>query len=253
MSTAAYYAIHYGKEYLAWSIRSIQDAVDEIFVFYTPSPSYGHNSGAQCPDSREELSREARRFLHPGKRIHWVDGRWPSEGHHRSAALDHIKKCGHRLVLVVDADEVWPEGAASRALNHAEQSNCAGRWLCNFTNFWRTFDRVVLDAFKPIRVVDFRHPLQSDGHMDPSIPGVLHFGYAQSEAIMRYKWTCHGHQAELRPGWSEKFSGWKEGDTDLHPCVNNLWDLAHPTPIEASVLVQQALGDHPYFGLEIIR
>ena len=36
MKVSAYYPIHYGKEYLEASIKSIRDHVDEILILYTP-------------------------------------------------------------------------------------------------------------------------------------------------------------------------------------------------------------------------
>jgi hypothetical protein len=247
----AYYALHYGKEYLAWSIRSIQDSVEAIYIFYSATPSYGYSQGAPCPDTREELVAEANRFA--TKPIIWVDGAWANEGQHRDAALQRLQADGYGLVLVVDADEMWSPGAATRALDVATGADSTRRWMMRFTNFWKSFRWVIRDHFTPIRVVDLRHGLSPHDAMLDGIPGVLHFGYAQREELMRYKWTCHGHQAELRAGWMEKFFGWKEGDVDLHPCVNNLWAEAYPTAEEDLTRVEEVLRDHPYFGVDVIR
>lgn len=245
----AYYALHYGKEYLAWSIRSIQDAVDAVYIFYTPQPSYGHSQGARCLDTREELVAEAHRFA--TKPIHWIDGRWNGEGHHRDSALAYIADRGGHQVLVVDADEIWPPGYAKAALDYATQENSARCWLAQFTNFWRSFRWEVLDAFEPIRVVDLRHG-QGQARLPPD-KHVLHFGYAQREELMHYKWTCHGHQTELRPGWLDKFRNWTPETTDLHPCVNNLWDRVHQVSDLVQNEIDAVLRDHPYYGVEIIR
>ena len=43
----AFYALHYGREYLAWSVRSVQDAVDEIHVLYSDRPTFGHQTTAR--------------------------------------------------------------------------------------------------------------------------------------------------------------------------------------------------------------
>lgn len=249
----AYYALHYGKEYLAWSIRSIQDAVDRIYIFYSDVPTYGYGSGAACPDSRGELEREAHRFA--TKPIVWVDGRWGSEGHHRQFALDHIRGDAgwDAQVLVVDSDEVWAEGAASRAIWHATRANSSYKWLAKFRNYWRSFNWMVHDGFEPIRVIDLRFANnQSSCDRLPDTEHVMHFGYAQSDAITQYKWTCHGHQAELRPGWMERYVNWAPGVGDLHPVVIGLWD-ATPTSDEDRNELAKVLFDHPYMGLDIIR
>lgn len=247
----AYYALHYGKEYLAHSIKSIQDAVDEIYFFYASTPSYGFQSPLPCPDSKEALRAELDRFTI--KPFYWIDGAWPSEGAHRKAALDHARNRGAKLVLVVDADEIWAPGSARQALDYVWHQNRAGRWMARFTNFWRSFDWVVNDHFTPIRVVDLRHSLTVDAQLPDNIQPVLHFGYAQREELMNYKWTCHGHQRELRPGWFEKFRGWTPESVDLHPCVNDLWARAESTSDETKIVLENTLRDHPYYGVELIR
>lgn len=257
MKRVALYVLHYGKEYLPWSIRSVQDAVDEIIVVYSPVPSFGHNRGSgPCPDTEEELRNAAQRFL--TKPLHWYNKTFGSEGQHRDFGLGLALDKGATTMLVVDADEVWPVGAAEATLGAVEQANNARRWLANFTNFWRGFDWVVLDHFKPVRVVDLRHPQGGDAYLSPEQQpaGVLHFGYAQSEAIMAYKWRCHGHQAELRSGWLEqKFLPWRPGCAleDLHPCVNGLWDKAHETPDVVVDQLVNVLSDHPNFVRGLIR
>lgn len=250
---AAYYALHYGAEYLAWSIRSIQDAVDEIHIFYTPTPSYGFGGVDKCPDSEAKLKTEAFRFA--TKPIHWHVGKWHNEGEHREHALRHLKALGVSHVLVMDADEVWNAEDASACLNSLAFSD-AYRWTLWFFNFWRSFNHAVVDAFTPFRLVNLEKPYGGDGHFSQIGQGkpVLHFGYAQSLEIMRYKWTCHGHQRELRNGWLDRFAAWQPNDRDLHPCVNNLWDRAHE--VRDPEIIQQLdveLHDHPYRNVDLIE
>lgn len=247
----AYYALHYGKEYLAWSIRSIQDAVDRIIVVYTPEPSFGYRGGIPNPDTEEELKREALRFA--TKEVSWIVGKWGTEAQHRNHGLALARQQGATTVLVVDADEIWDPETAARCLDQVEVENRAGRWLARFENFFRSWKYVVHDQFTPVRVVDLRHPLTVDAYIEDQKCPVYHFGYAQRDEIMRYKWSCHGHLAELRPGWMDRFVGWKPGDTDLHPCVNNLWDKAHETPDETTKKIKELMGDHPYADLDVIR
>jgi hypothetical protein len=255
MKAIACYALHYGCEYLAWSIRSLQHAVDEIHVFYTAKPSYGFATSLVCPDSEAQLEAETHRFAQVP--IIWHRGVWHNEGAHKGefAAVGH--KVGADMVVCCDADELWP--TVDGCLKLAYDANRAGRWMADFTNFWRAFGWEIRDHFTPIRLLDLRHPLHVDAHLGPLQPGpVYHFGYAQSERTMRYKMSCHGHLAEFRPHWlEEKFLPWtpeKVGElTDLHPCVFNLWDRAHPVSEVVTDHVNDILGDHPYRGLEVIR
>jgi hypothetical protein len=247
----AYYVLHYGKEYLAWSIRSIQDAVDEIAILYTPTPSFGFRGDVLNPDTEEELKAQALRFAN--KTVRWLPGTWGSEGLHRKAGLDLAREMGASTVLVVDGDEIWDPETLAASLALIEEQNRAGRWMCRFANFFRSWRYMVHDQFTPVRIVDLRHPLDADAYLEFQACPIYHFGYAQCEATMRYKWSCHGHQAELRPGWLEKFIAWHPEAEDLHPCVNNLWQRAEPTPPEVLAKICELMGDHPYRDLEIIR
>ena len=252
MKKIAYYALHYGKEYLAWSVRSVQDSVDEIHVLYTDRPSFGHSSRLVCPDSEAELRREAERFL--TKPLLWHKGHWQGEAAHRDAIRDIARARGAPLVLVVDADEVWDTESAKAILEATERYNAAGSICARFVHFWRSFRHVCQDPCMPTRVLDLRHPWQATWYGAAQPAPVLHFGYAQSEAIMRYKWTCHGHQAEFRPRWlEEKFLGWAPGQGDVHPtCRDGFWSPVE-TPEAIRAQRDALLSDHPYHGLPVIR
>lgn len=245
-------ALHYGAEYLAWALRSIEDAVDEVHVLYTDVPSYGHGSPGRCPESEEELAQEAKRFLRVP--LVWHRGRWPNEGTHRDSIHAIAKALGARQVLVVDADEVWPRGQAREALELA-QSRAEGTVHARFAHFWRSFRWVCFDGSMPVRILN----LDGEGrrrpgawYLSPQRQPILHFGYAQSLRTVRYKWTCHGHQAELRPDWLARFEAWRPGEGDVHPtCKEGFWNPG-PTPPELEAELRAVLSDHPYWGAEII-
>lgn len=255
MKTIAYYALHYGKEYLAHSVRSVQDAVDEVHVLYSPGPSFGHaGTGAANPDTPEELRREAVRFA--TKPVVWHAGAWGSEGAHRGAAVALAREVGAGLAVAVDADELWDPWTLRECLAWVAANPRPGvrRYRARFLHFWRSLGWVCRDAAMPERVVDLR----ADGDAVDGLPAevqvrpVYHAGYAQSEALTAYKWTIHGHQAELRPGWLDRFRAWRPGDGDAHPTNVDFW---HPEPADpvTRAVVDVLLGDHPYYGLELIR
>jgi len=251
MKTIACYPLHYGLDYLAWSIRSVQDVVDEIHVFYTSEPSFGHGSGASNPDSHDALYDAAHRFAN--KQIHWHTIAARTEGQHRDMFLERARERGADLVLAVDADEVWDPKAAETALRYAYDHR-SQRWLARFSNFFRSWRWQVYDQFRPVRIHDVRSGASGDSYFDEvSQPEpVLHFGYAQSVATVRYKWTCHGHQNELLPGWIDKFSTWNPEVTNLHPTSNGVWDRAYHTLPERLEKLNELMPDHPHRDLEII-
>lgn len=250
----ACYALHYGAEYFAWSVRSVQDAVDEIHVFYTDVPSYGFSEGLPCPESEELLRAEAHRFL--TKPLIWHKIQACNEGEHRNHMIRVARERGAESYLVVDADEIWDTQSAIATLEAVSKADCAGRWLASFANFWRSFKYEVHDHFMPIRVVDMRHPIDKDAYLTPEMQPlpVYHFGYAQSLRLMEYKFSCHGHKAEFKPGWYQnKFVNWTPETRDMHPCVNNLWEKAFDTKPETLANVRRILFDHPYLDVELIK
>ncbi len=247
---AAYYALHYGCDYLPWSIRSIQDAVHEIHIFYVDRPSYGHSQGASCPDTRDALRAAA--FGATDKPLHWHEGlSFHNEGQHRNHAMRTLKARGAHQVLVVDADEIWLPGAAKAAIDAATKANRTGNWMARFVHFIRSTKYVVKDHFTPVRVIDLRHG--GSEVLPEGLEPVMHFGYAQNEALIRYKWTCHGHQDELRPGWMDRFMNWTPETEDLHPVVNDLWRKAEPLDPELTKKLAVSLKGHPYLEMDVIR
>lgn len=252
MKSIAYVALHYGKEYLAWAIRSIQDAVSEIHILYSDQPSFGFGTSLGCPDSEEELRREASRFTTIP--VHWHKDRWPHEAAHRRFALDVAYDAGADRLLVLDADELWPPGAAKQMLEESYQHH-EKDFLAKMKHFWRSFDWICHDPCLPVRIIN---PKGSGTCYlaDPKFPHLLHFGYAQSAAITRYKESIHGHKSEWRGGWfEEKFAAWTPGCgmKDVHPTNHqNFWE---PKPVseEERGLVGVLLGDHPYFGKPMIE
>lgn len=251
MKRIAYYAIHYGKEYLAWSVRSIRAAVDEVHFLYTPTPSYGYRSPLSCPESEEELHAEAHRFGREG--LFWHRGSWATESEHRNAIYGIASSIDAAQALVVDADEVWMPGQANRALQIADavgDTLRAGELGVPMIHFWRSFGYVCRDHWLPIRLLNFHEPTTQRAFLSGGdIDQVLHFGYAQSLALTAYKWTCHGHQNELRKGWFDKFVGWRPGIGDVHPTTIDIWN---PEPYDRRRLYD-VLGDHPNYTKELIQ
>jgi len=250
----AYYALHYGTDYLSWSIRSVQDAVDEIHVLYTPTPSFGHATDVPCPDTREALVIAAHRFAR--KPIHWHVGAWRGEGEHRNAIDAIARAAGAGLVLAVDSDEIWDRRSLESSLAWVEAHPVAGvsRYRVWFDHFWRSFSWVCHDPCRPERILDLRGAYGSAADLphEAQICPVLHFGYAQREDIMRYKWRIHGHQDELRHGWLDRFLIWQPGEGDVHPTNLDFWTPV-PTPPDLARLLDEQLGDHPYRGQAVIR
>jgi glycosyltransferase involved in cell wall biosynthesis len=242
MKVLSYYPIHYGAEYLNASIRSIDPLVDKIIILYTPSPSYGHQTNIACPESEEELRAIAESS---SSKIEWMNiGGSTNEGRHRGIAF--AQSAGYDIMLPVDADEIWETASLERCIKETYDGSSWRRNVSGFVNFWKSFNWACYDGFQPARVFN----LNRDNLIEETIQGTIyHFGYAQSDKIMNYKFEIHGHKSEIKPGWLENtYYGWEPGKTDLHPTCGVWTEAVH---FDKNTL-PDVLKEHPNFNKEII-
>jgi hypothetical protein len=250
----AYYALHYGKEYLAWSMRSVQDSIDEFHMLYSAKPSFGYNPhtpGITCPDTREELVRESERFLK--KPIFWHEQDWKNEAMHRDYVYKVAKDHNADIIFVVDADEVWHPLEAAQALKIVSQRP-EHYTRVRSRSLWRSFNWFVEEGAMPIRFL--RPEGKGEFYLGPQEYPIYHFNYAQSERTSKYRMEVHSHKAEMNRDWFETvYKRWtpQAPFDDVHPCKGN--HQYNPRPIEPKdkEVVKLLMWDHPYMGLDLIR
>lgn len=253
MRINSYTIVHYAKDYLEYSLRSIQPYVDRSFCFYTPHPSHGHSSFLPPIESREEIISSIPNDLWTNK-LTWIDtdSFW-QEGQQRDYALN-IASENASLVLVCDYDEVWPAQTLQNVLEYIYNVNSARTWLLNFAaHFWRSFSWACTDENWPVRVIDTRH---KDGlaYIPKELGDVYHFGYAIRDETLRYKLSCHGHKDEIRKGWyEEKWQAWPPVE-DCHPTngrKQNGEGWWNPKPFD-KYLLPEIMRNHKWFNTERI-
>lgn len=195
MNVISYTALHYGRDYLYYAIKSVIDHVDKHYVLYTPIGSHGHRTPIPCPETRDELFAIAQSAA--GDKLVWVDGVWPYEGAQREHI--HVVAPDADVVLVVDADEVWGEGLADKAIRMGTiQYPTVRIWRSPIIHYWRSFYRCVLhDPAFPVRMILPKAPVSDevfyvDKRQDNGLKAVInHFGYAQRPEIVEYKQHTH--------------------------------------------------------------
>lgn len=243
MKVVAYTPLHYGKEYLEYAVASTADLVDRHIILYSPVPSYGFQTDLPCPDTEEELRDCLSEFNH----IEWHEGRWSNWQHHWAETNRHLHE-DDDILIAADADEIWDLPSMEKAIKEVYDADKCRNWKCTgFLHFWRSFRWICTDEMAPDRILDLRH----SGGYDFTSQRIYHFGYAESIETVRYKWTIHLHQMELRsPDWFEEtFVGWKPGDEDLHPTVEGIWN---PRGFRKESL-PLFMRFHPYYDLEVIE
>jgi len=246
MKTIAYTALHYGKEYLGYAIKSVIDYVDEYWVLYSAIGSHGFRTNTPCPDTREELYWIAQQVA--GDKLHWIDGEWAHEGLQRDSITEHCPDAD--VILVLDADEIWPETLVYTAQMMRSHPTAVRHYRAPIIHYWRSFHRAVLhDPAYPVRLI---HPKIQNG--EDTLHGlghINHMGYAQRPAIVEYKLLTHGHRNELRTDFNwfrDKYMA--NAQEDCHPVGSDYWQ---PEPVNPLDYMPAFMAQHPYFNMEVIE
>lgn len=245
MTTVAFTVLHYGTDWLPYSVASVAPCVDRWVFAYSPTPSHGHGTDLPCPDSEDDL-RNAVQSAIGQTPFDWYRGSWPHEGAQRDLIYQVAPESD--VILVVDADEVWHAGAVPLVVQAALASGAQYNRL-PFVHFWRSLNYVCLDAALPTRVIVPRAP-NDQGHEAylNDVPPVLHFGYAIRNELMFYKWQIHGHKAEMSPErwatWWPRYRDWsvERGPFfDLHPVNKDYWRA-----VRYEGALPDVLTEHPF-------
>lgn len=248
MKVIAYCALHYGKEYLYYAIKSVIDHVDEFHVLYSSVGSHGAQALIPCPDSRDELYAQASAAA--GDKLRWHDGTWAHEGFQRESI--HLYAPDADVILVVDADEIWPLDLAPDIIDcytRFSPSDAISTFRVPIIHYWRSFYKAVLhDPAYPTRAIfpKWSSHKEATFHNGP----INHMGYAQRPEVTHYKQYTHGHRGEWR--WQEDWFNnifMTNRQTDCHPVGSQYWDPETVNPLD---YMPAFMADHPYFNLPVI-
>jgi hypothetical protein len=245
--------LHYGTDFLAYSIRSVIDHVDQFHCIYSPVGSHGHHTDRKCPDTRDELYAIARSAA--GSKLVWTEGRFPHEGAHRSHI--HTVAPDADVILVVDADEIWHkdtveavvyQGGCWMGTFEQRQNGGVARVRLPMIHMWRSFYRAIVhDPAFPVRVL-FPKVIY-DSEWTANVKSLIHFGYAQRPEIVEYKQHTHGHKNEWDWSWFENvFMTNRQHDT--HPVGSQYWQ---PEAVNPWDYLPDFMRQHPYANMEVIE
>jgi len=250
MKTLAYLPLLYGKDYLAYSIMSYYDDVDQILICYSPKPSHGHPSNMTCPDSEQELIDICANIDHDNKII-WHKGDWQQENQQRNFAHDYARSRGFDLLFNADFDEIWRPGYLPELLKLTYERK-ASKCLIWMRHLWRSFNWICDDQMRQERIYylgadkgDLIYAPQPENQ-------VFHFGYARTLADVQYKISCHGHSSEWlqsKQDWFEsKYKPFPPTGDATHPACAGVWI---PKPFDKTEL-PDFMKLHPYYNFDVI-
>lgn len=241
-----YIPLMYGAEYLSTCIQSMLPWVDKLLIVYVEKGSQGHGTLTKCHESREQLF-ELVRGCKSGK-IEWHDcGTFHNESEHRNYALHY--SYGYDLVFTLDADEVCEDKDMPAAIDVAMKSTARHIGINGFINFWRSFDWVCLDGFRPFRFINLNNIGGTE--VEDCKLRIYHFSTCQAIETIRFKWNVSGHKNELKAGWIDNiYLPWSPENNfgDLHPVSYNLWNAA---PFDKTTL-PDVLKQHPNYNKRLV-
>ena len=277
---AAVYCVYNEEEYIEYSIRSIHDFVDRIYVLLGQAPYSAYNARA-----REEFGRPDRTASivaalarqHP--KIELVTGVWSSELEHRNAGVRLCRREGHEYYFLVDGDEVYRADHLDNLREDLLARPGVGQFIVKCDLFWRSFRYRVPSAelaWMPRRVFKLTRwsslgksplplPMRSRFignnktnswgpvyHLDPQRVIFYHFSFARRPGKMREKLRTYSHAHEVRNGWFEQV--WLRW-----PQQRDMTNLNPVDPPKFPRVVAQDPADlpevmaaHPYYRQEII-
>lgn len=251
MKTVAYTALHYGRDYLGWAIRSVIDHIDEYHVLYSPEGSHGHKAAVRCPETRGELFSIAAQAA--GDKLRWHNGDWRYENQQRESIYQFAPDAD--VILVLDADEIWSEKLINRVITYSGSIvySSPQRFLrLPIIHYWRSFYRCVLhDPAYPVRVIFPRIDAKyGEGSWSIYSGHINHMGYAQRSEIVAYKLLTHGHRNEFRRDIDWFRERWQvNAQQDCHPVGSEWWN---PELVDPLAFMPSFMAGHPYFNLEVI-
>lgn len=242
-----YIPLFYGAEYLGACIKSMEPFVDKLIIVYVDRPSQGHGTSVPCPENEEQLKQIAVEAITDIDKLEWHScGTFDNEGAHRNYIFQFAN--GYDLVFTLDADEVAEPADVPGALMEAFNSNDRFHGIDGFINFWRSFDYVCLDGFRPYRITNLR---ATGGNNINLKMRIYHFGTCQNIETIKFKWNVSGHKNELKPNWiSNVYEKWTPENIfgDLHPVSVGLWNAA----AFDKYTLPEFLKQHPNFNKRLV-
>ena len=261
LRTGAMVLAYKQEEYISYALRSIAPFVDHVVVMYSEAPFAASRTAERfgTPDRTRAIVSE---LCEAYPNIEVVEGAWDSEPDERQAALCHLRRRDVDVCLIVDADEIYPDGIVQRVLDEVRTADHPGAvYYARYVTCYRRFDHVVeSDHRTPIAVHLDENTEFAERPRRPTGPRLdlakeiffWHMGYVLTDARMWEKIHTFSHAHEVLPDWyEEKWLRWTPNMKNLfRKTPASRWP--HTVAIDPRSLPRM-LHDHPYFPAGPVR
>lgn len=263
-SVIAVYVVHYGDDYLEYSIRSIYGSVDKILISVgLESWNYAERTSID-PVFLAKIKELPLKY----SKIELVYGTWAKDEDQRNDSIPYARD--YDYYFLVDTDEIYRQEELANLYSIVEKNPGAGVFRIPFYNFWRGFGYVIQEAvnepvqrffknsarrfyFKRSCTSGYRKKAQFDvSRKDCSC---YHFSYARKPDAIEHKFKTWMHADEVRQRWVKKvFAAWEQNKmmTNLFPVAGQEDRWISAQPFDAAKL-PSVLLDHPYHGMDVIK
>jgi hypothetical protein len=214
-------------------LRAARDSFDRILCMWSDIPWLKYNSVARDSFGGDDGTREVvLRHASENPRILPVEGRWDCEESMRTDALNILKREGMDYTYVLDADEIYPDGALDSIKKWVVEHREHSRFQCRYRNLFKRMDYEIvaddlwhnvcyrnrdIEAFERGRTIEIPYERMPEDFF------FWHFGWILSDERVYEKVKTYGHSHELPDDWyREKWLNWTPETTDL--CARNKWE-----------------------------
>lgn len=259
-SVIAVYVIHYGRDYLEYSIQSIYNHVDKIII------SVGLKSWAYNRSKPIDPSFLSYILDLPKKypKIEIVTGEWSIEEDQRNSTIEYARSFDYYFLL--DHDEIYDPTDLDKLYEFVDNHPQNAVFKIPFINFWRSFGYVLEEShptpvqrfFRTGRRFRFKLSCLSGykarTHINVECCKCFHFSYAQTPEAIKYKIGTWMHAPELAADWYESvFEKWPQNRQmeNLFLIANNekVWKRAITFD---KIQLPEFMKLHPFYEMDII-
>lgn len=261
-SVVAVYVVHYGSDYLEYSLRSIYNFVDKIIISVGMF-SWSYN-GSKPIDPIFLNSIFSLPTKYP--KVEVITGEWEKDEDQRNATISFVG--GYDYYFLVDYDEIYADSDLIKLYEFVSCHKEISVFCISFLNFWRGLGYLIQESnpspvqrfFKIGRRFRFKrsclsgYKKKTHVNVPENVCKCFHLSYAKKSEEIKYKISTWMHVSEVRSDWFETvFMEW-HNNKNMH----NLYPLSGSADIWQQIiefdkkLLPIVLREHPYYEMDVI-